>query len=48
MSFTYAVNVYSDMALSKGHLGSRGGGGEHLKINTISHWFLAYGSVAIK
>ena len=24
MSFTYVVNVYSDMALSKGHLGSRG------------------------
>ena len=25
--FPYAVNVYSDMSLSKGHLGSRGGGG---------------------
>ena len=24
MSFTYFVNVYSDMSLSKGHLGSRG------------------------
>ena len=32
MPFTYIVNVYSDMPLSKGHLGSRGGGG-HLKIN---------------
>ena len=27
MPFTYVVNVYSDMSLSKGHLGSRGGGG---------------------
>ena len=25
--FTYVVYVYSDMSLSKGHLGSRGGGG---------------------
>ena len=25
MPFTYVVNVYSDMSLSKGHLGSRGG-----------------------
>ena len=25
MSFTYVVNVYSDMSLSKVHLGSRGG-----------------------
>ena len=24
MPFTYVVNVYSDMSLSKGHLGSRG------------------------
>ena len=31
MPLTYVVNVYSDMSLSKGHLGSRGGG--HLKIN---------------
>ena len=28
---TYVVNVYSDMSLSKGHLGSRGG--KHLKTN---------------
>ena len=27
MPFTYVVNVYSDMSLSKEHLGSRGGGG---------------------
>ena len=27
---TYVVNVYSDMSLSKGHLGSRGA--KHLKI----------------
>ena len=34
MPFTYVVNVYSDMSLSKGHLGSRGGGGgKHLEIN---------------
>ena len=26
MPFTYVFNVYSDMSLSKGHLGSRGGG----------------------
>ena len=25
MPFTYVVNVYSDMSLSKGHLGSKGG-----------------------
>ena len=33
MPFTYVVNVYSDISLSKGHLGSRGGGRKHLKIN---------------
>ena len=27
----YGVNVYSDMWLSKGHLGSRGGGGKTSK-----------------
>ena len=26
MPFTYVVNVYSDMSLSKGHLGLGGGG----------------------
>ena len=31
MPFTYVVNVYSHMSLSKGHLGSRGG--KYLKIN---------------
>ena len=31
MSLTYVVNVYSDMSLSKGHLGSRGGGGESIE-----------------
>ena len=31
--FTYVVYVYRDMSLSKGHLGSRVGGGEHLKTN---------------
>ena len=35
MPFTYDVNVYSDISFSRGHLGSRGGGGggKHLKIN---------------
>ena len=34
MPFTYVVYVYSDKSLSKGHLGSRGGGGgKHLKTN---------------
>ena len=27
MPFPYVVNVYSDLSLSKQHLGSRGGGG---------------------
>ena len=31
MPLTYVVNVYSDMSLSKGHLGSKWGGGGHLK-----------------
>ena len=31
MPFTYVVNVYSNMSLSKGHLRSRGGGGEASK-----------------
>ena len=35
----HVVNVYSDMSMSKGHLGSRGGGGEasknKLKLNLI-------------
>ena len=31
MPLTYVVNDYSDMSLSKGHLGSRGA--KHLKIN---------------
>ena len=29
--FTYVVYVYSDISLSKGHLGSVRGGGKHLK-----------------
>ena len=32
MLFTYVVNVYSDMSLSKGHLGSRGGGASKNKL----------------
>ena len=27
MPFTYVLNVYREMSLSKEHLGSRGGGG---------------------
>ena len=29
--FTRVVYLYNDVQLSKGHLGSRGGGGKHLK-----------------
>ena len=32
MPFTYVVNVYSDMSLSKGHLGSGGGGASKNKL----------------
>ena len=36
MPFTYVVNVYSDMSLSKGHLGSRGGASKNkLKFNSF-------------
>ena len=35
MPFTYVVNVYSDMSLSKGHLGSRGGGGGKASKNKL-------------
>ena len=31
MPFNYVVNVYSDMSLSKGHLGSRGASKNKLK-----------------
>ena len=34
MPFTYVVNVYSDISLSKGHLGSRGGG--QLKLEDLT------------
>ena len=36
--FAYVVYVYSDMSLSKGHLGSGGGGGEASK-NTLKYTF---------
>ena len=39
MLFTYVVNVYSDMSLSKGHLGSRGGGGGGIYKLTERHTF---------
>ena len=32
MPFTYVVNVYSDMSLSKGHLGCRGGEASNNKL----------------
>ena len=36
MPFTYGVNVYSDMLLSKGHLGSGGGAFKNkLKYNSF-------------
>ena len=33
--FTHVVYVYSDMSLSKGHLGSRGGGGGEASKNKL-------------
>ena len=39
MPFTYIVNVYSDMSLSKGHLGSRGGGASKNKLKDTSFIF---------
>ena len=36
MPFTYVVNVYSHMSLSKGHLGSRGGSKNKLKDTSFS------------
>ena len=35
MPFTYVVNVYSDMSLSKGHLGSRGKASKNKLKDTI-------------
>ena len=35
MPFTYVVNVYSDMSLSKGHLESKGGGGGEASKNKL-------------
>ena len=34
MPFTYVVNVYSDMSLFKGHLGSRGGASKNKSKDT--------------
>ena len=34
MPFTYVVNVYSDMSLSKGHLGSGGGASKNKQKDT--------------
>ena len=39
MPFTYIINVYSDMLLSKGHLGSRGGGAFKNKLKDTSFIF---------
>ena len=36
MPFTYAVNVYSDMSLLQGYLGSRGGGASKNKHTCLS------------
>ena len=36
MSFTYVVNVYSDMALSKVHLGSRGASKNKLEVTSFT------------
>ena len=35
MPFTYVVNVYSDISLSKGYLGSRGAGGKYGKVGEM-------------
>ena len=37
MPFAYVVNVYSDMSLSKGRLGSRGGGGGQASKNKLKN-----------
>ena len=46
MPFTYVVNVYSDMLLSKGLLGSWGGGGgkalKHISLLTMHILLLNY------
>ena len=39
MPFTYVVNVHSDMSLSKGHLGSSGGGASKNKLKDTSFIF---------
>ena len=39
MPFTYVVNVYSVMSLSKGHLGSGGGGASKNKLKDSSFIF---------
>ena len=43
MPFRYVVNVYSDMSMSKRHLGSRGGGSKNklkeTKLNVVVHYF---------
>ena len=39
MPFTYVINVYSDISLSKGHLGSRGGGASKNKLKDTSFIF---------
>ena len=39
MPFTYVVNVYSDMSLSKRHLGSRGGKASKTKLKDTSFIF---------
>ena len=39
MPFTYVVNVYSEMSLSKGHLGSRGGKASKNKLKDTNFIF---------
>ena len=39
MPFAYVVNVYSDMSLSKGRLGSRGQGASKNKLKDTSFIF---------
>ena len=39
MPFTYVVNIYSDVSLSKGYLGSCGGGASKNKLKDTSFIF---------
>ena len=48
MPFTYVVNVYSDMSLSKEHLGSRGSMGSEKNIHRKTYITNIIAEVALK